>query len=386
MNYSRFTTFTLLIALLISCSKNETMTVVEKDGIKHYQNRNIPADPELKFVTDGKITISGNNEDSLKCFLAATDIEIDDEGNYYIFDPRKQKIFKFDPEGNFMLSFLGRGTGPGETDGAQDIAIVGDSVTVCSPGAARGSVFNTDGNFAYHQAIAMPGLYYGANDTGIGDNEILGFNPILNATEDDVFIGNELVIKNKKYEKQLVLHTIPATLHPSDIEGAKIIFMPFTYYGDNIYFAPDFPENYSIHIKNRKGEMKGIISKYAARIEYNPEEKKHYEESSRFFWNGQRLIPNCKLKSVMNGIYADKYGHLLVWVSQKRKEGIKHNPSLDVFKDGEFMNTVVLKEIEIVESHTPTDMTFGFKKNKLVIYNISENTFSIYDYHYEGIN
>ncbi|MBN2858422.1 MAG: hypothetical protein JXN63_08475, partial [Candidatus Delongbacteria bacterium] len=174
MNYSRFTTFTFLIALLISCSKNETMTVVEKDGIKHYQNRNIPADPELKFVTDGKITISGNNEDSLKCFLASTDLEIDDEGNYYIFDPRKQKIFKFDPEGNFMLSFLGRGTGPGETDGAQDIAIVGDSVTVCSPGAARGSVFDTDGNFAYHQAIEMPGLYYGANDEGISDSEILG--------------------------------------------------------------------------------------------------------------------------------------------------------------------------------------------------------------------
>ncbi|HAQ61951.1 TPA: hypothetical protein DCR49_08140, partial [Candidatus Delongbacteria bacterium] len=111
----------------------------------------------------------------------------------------------------------------------------------------------------------------------------------------------------------------------------------------------------------------------------------HYQDTSGFVWNGEKLIPNCKLKSVMNGIYTDKFGNLLVWVSQKRSEGVKHNPSIDVFTNGEFQNTLIFDQLKIIESHTPTDMKFDFKKDKFIVFDMNENTFSIYDYHYEGI-
>ncbi|MBU4487023.1 MAG: hypothetical protein KKD38_08865, partial [Candidatus Delongbacteria bacterium] len=338
---------------------------------------------------DKKLVIEGNTGDSLQSFTNSSDIEIDDEGNFYIFDQRLQKVFKYGRDGKFLLSFCGRGTGPAEIDGAQDIAIAGDSITICSPGAAKGSIFDKNGNFGYHSTIFIPGLYYGVVDKGIGDDDILGYNPTFNTDDNQVLIGNEFVIKNKKYEKKIVLHTIPADRDPKDIEGAKIIFMPFAHYKDNIYYAPNFPESYNINVKDRNGNLKSIISKHAARIEYNPEEKKHYEEASSFSWNGEKIIPNCRLKSVLNGIYTDKYGHLLVWVSQKRKEGVKHIPSIDVFKDGEFQNTINLEEVKIVESHTPTDVTFNFTNDKLVVFDINDNIYSIYDYHYEnmkGIN
>lgn len=373
------------ITLIISCTKNETLTIVEKDGVKHYRNRNNPANPSLSFVADKKIVIEGNTGDSLASFTSSSDIEIDDDGNFYIFDPRLQKIFKYGPDGKFIISFSGRGTGPSEIDGAQDITIVGDSITISSPGTARVSIYDRNGNFSRHITAIMPGLYYGAVDFGIGDDEILGYNPTLRMEGEKPLIGNDFIIKNKKYEQQTLIHSIPPDRDPVDIEGAKIIFMPFAYHEGNIYFAPNFPEIYQIHQKDRQGNLLGIISKHHARIEYNPEEKKHYEEVSQFSWNGQRIIPDCRLKSVMNGIYTDKFGNLLVWVSQKRDEGIKHNPYIDVYTNGEFQNAIILDELKIVESHTPTDMKFDFKKDKFVVFDMNENVYSIYDYHYEGI-
>ena len=379
-------TFSLLLTLLtVGCSRNETCTITEKDGVKHYSNRNVPANSNLKLVIDSKISIVGNAEDSLMSFSQASDMEIDKDGNFYIFDGRSQTVHKYDKTGKYLLNFCRAGNGPGEINGAQDIAIVGDSLVLTSPGQARLSVFDLNGNFGEHRKIIIPGLYYGAADIGISDDEILGYFPTFKAEDDKVFIGNKFSIKDKSFQIKVLVHEIPTEYQPQDIEGAKIIFMPFAYHEGNIYFAPNFPENYRIHQADKTGKLLGVISKHNARIEYNPEEKKHYEETSSFSWGGERLVPNCKLKSVMNGLYTDKYGQLLVWVSQKRPEGVKHNPSMDVFKDGEFQNTIILDQFEIVESHTPTDMKFDFKEDKFIVYDISENIFTIYDYHYEGM-
>ncbi|MDA3838782.1 MAG: 6-bladed beta-propeller, partial [Candidatus Delongbacteria bacterium] len=360
-------TFSVLLSLLtVGCSRNETCTITEKDGVKHYSNRNVPANPNLKMVIDNKIEIVGVEQDTMVTFTRSSDMEIDAQGNIYIFDAVKQTVFKYDKNGNYVLNFCSAGNGPGEINGAQDIAIVGDSLVLTSPGQARLSVFDLNGNFGEHRKIIIPGLYYGAADMGINNDEILGYFPTFLAEDDKVFIGNKFSIKDKNFKIKTLIHEIPTEYQPQDIEGAKIIFMPFAYYGGNIYFAPNFPENYQIHWKNLKGDLLGVVSKHNARIEYNPEEKKHYEDASSFSWGGERLIPNCKLKSVMNGLFADKYGQLLVWVSQKRSEGVKHNPSIDIFKDGEFQNTIILDQLEIVESHTPTDMKFDFKEDKFI--------------------
>ena len=379
-------TFSLLLSLLtVGCSNNETCTITEREGVKYYSNRNAPANPNLKLVIDDKIEIVGNAEDSLMSFSGASDMEIDKDGNFYIFDGRSQTIHKYDKTGKYLLKFCRAGNGPGEITGAQDLAVVGDSISICSPGQARGVVFDLNGNFGSHQKIDIPGLYYGVVDIGIGEDDILGFHPTIFVDDEQVLIGNELVIKDKKYKTKIVLHEVPATIEPTNIEGSKIIFMPFTIYEDNIYYPTNFPANYSINIKDRKGNLTGVISKHARRIEFNPEEKKHYTESASFSWNGERIIPNCKLKAVMNKIYTDKFGQLIVWVSQQRKEGVKHNPSLDIFKDGVFQNTVILDVVKIVEAHTATDAVFSFKNDKLIVYDVPENTFSIYNYHYEGM-
>ncbi|MBN2790060.1 MAG: 6-bladed beta-propeller [Candidatus Delongbacteria bacterium] len=380
------TTFSLLLTLMtVSCSRNETCTITEKDGVKYYSNRNKPANPNLKFVIDNKFEIGGLEQDTMVTFTGATDLEIDKDGNFYILDFAKQTVFKYDKNGRYLLKFCSRGNGPAEIDGANDIAIVGDSLVLTSPGQARMSMFDLNGNFGEHRTIIIPGLYYGAADTGINENEILGYFPTFKAEDDKVRIGNSFSIKDKSFKIKTLIHEIPTEYDPIDVENAKIIFMPFAYYTDNIFYAPNFPENYHIHWKNTKGDLLGVISKHNARIEYNPEEKKHYEDTAGFVWNGERIIPNCKLKSVMNGMYADKYNNILVWVSQKCATGVKHNPHIDVFKDGEFQNAIILDQLELVESHTPTDMKFDFKKDKFIVYDITENVFSVYDYHYEGI-
>ncbi len=388
---NRFTKFSMILLVLAfvvsSCSnKKETCVVTEKDGVNYYQNKIQGSNPELKIVIEKEIDILGISEsDSSNSFSQSSDIEIDGNGNYYIFDNREQKVFKYDNSGKFLTSFCGKGQGPAEIDGAQDIAIVGDSLFISSPAQAKIAIFDLNGNFGEHRAIIIPGLYYGQVDIGISNNSILGYIPTIKVDK-KVTIGNDIVIKDKNYKKSVLIHSIPPDKEPSDIEGAKIIFMPFAYFNNKVYYVPDFPNSYKINVKDTKGNLKSVITKFSRKIEYNPEEKEHYDKSASFSWNGQQIIPDCKFKAVINKVYTDKFGHLLAWVSIDRKSGTKHNPSIDLFKDGKFLNTINLDVVSIVEAHTPDDVIFQFKGGKLIVYDTIENIYSIYNYNYENLN
>lgn len=376
----------LLFALVLtmsSCSKQESCEITEENGVKYYKNKNTPANSGLKFVIDDKIVLKGGGEDSLRSFNSVSDLTFDKDGNIYLFENRKQRVIKYDKKGNYLLNFSKRGNGPGEIDGAADFAITGDSLTLLSPRQAKVNIFDLNGNFGESRLIKIPGLYYGIVDRGIGDDEILGFNPTFDATGNKLLIGNELVIKDRSYRKKQVFHTIPADKDPKDIAGAKIIFMPFAYHNGLIYFAPDFPEKYEINVKDKQSNLKSVITKFARKIAFNPEEKKHYEETSGFSWNGQKIIPNDKFKVIINKIFTDKYGHLITWVSKERKSGIKHHPYLEIFKDGIFQKGFEFQEIELVDTNTGTDIVFNFIKDKLVIFDYSQTIVTIYDYHYE---
>ena len=189
-----------MVAITRCSKKKETCEVTEKDGVKYFQNKIEPSNPKLKIVIGDKLVLSGVSDENENSFSQSSDMEIDSEGNYYIFDNRNQKVFKYDKDGNFLLNFCSKGQGPAEIDGAQDIAIVGDSIFISSPAQAKIAIFDKKGNFGEHRAIVIPGLYYGTVDIGIGNDKILGYIPTIKA-EKQVTIGNDIVIKDKNYKK-----------------------------------------------------------------------------------------------------------------------------------------------------------------------------------------
>ncbi len=104
----------------------------------------------LKKVGEIKEGFSSERENF---FVKITGLCCDDEGNLYVADSGWNKIFKFDPNGKFLMSFGREGQGPGEfmahpRRAHLKISFGNDGkLYVNDPGNSRISVFSKDGKF-----------------------------------------------------------------------------------------------------------------------------------------------------------------------------------------------------------------------------------------------
>lgn len=117
MSYlSKLFYFTLSILLFLSCSSSE-----ENSGpnIIHNTTAEWGNTPKVKLEFVRKIgELEGDNENLM--FYSPSDIEVDDDGNYYILDGGNFRVQKFDKDLNFISSFGRKGEGPEEfTRGVQ---------------------------------------------------------------------------------------------------------------------------------------------------------------------------------------------------------------------------------------------------------------------------
>ncbi len=82
-------------------------------------------------------------------FQGPTDVTWDSQGNIYVADGiRNARIAKYDSEGRWVKNWGERGTGPGQFNVIQGIAIdANDNLYVADYGNRRIQVFNTNGDF-----------------------------------------------------------------------------------------------------------------------------------------------------------------------------------------------------------------------------------------------
>jgi len=117
----------------------------------------------LKKVGEIKDGFSSEKENF---FIKITGLCCDDEGNLYVADSGWNKIFKFDSNGKFLMSFGREGQGPGEFMGQRmryplDITFGNDKkLYINDPGNSRISVFTKNGKFV--RQYKVPPLTYDA--------------------------------------------------------------------------------------------------------------------------------------------------------------------------------------------------------------------------------
>ena len=82
-------------------------------------------------------------------FQGPTDVAWDSQGNFYVADGiRDARIAKYEPSGRWTMNWGTRGTGPGEFNVIQGIAIdANDNIYVADYANERIQVFDTRGNF-----------------------------------------------------------------------------------------------------------------------------------------------------------------------------------------------------------------------------------------------
>ncbi|MBN2858184.1 MAG: 6-bladed beta-propeller [Candidatus Delongbacteria bacterium] len=357
------------VLLAISCTKKEsTYEVSEVNGIRITQNTGVPADSTFRIELKEIGFIENNAEaDPERYFNQPTIVDFDEEGNLYILDRTKYKVFKYDPKGSFIKSFGRQGQGPGEFIIPGTINVRKDTLYVTDIRSYKISKFNLDGEFLgdkkYHDINNFPML-----PLKFGENYITIFGATKRVVTDE---GKQISIKetslyDHNYDFIKNLHILEYEPPAEDAEfdpSEKGIQASASY--TNAYVYEHSKTQYKIDVYDINGNKVREIRKYYSRIKTPADEHKKNEE----IWakRGRKYK-----EEFINSIYqlrTDKYNRL--WVSgptNKKEEGQYY----DIFENDIFINRVkpVMEE------------GYGllFVGDKIIGYNSNENKIKIYDY------
>ena len=145
----------------------------------------------IKTTIDGEVLLELGTPDvrgdDERTFNAPTDLAFGADGSVYVSDGYgNNRVVHFDPDGGFLGTWGGRGSGPGEFDTPHSIAVLGDGrVLVSDRHNHRIQIFDGDGRYLdeWHHLGATQGLTVGpAGDlwsmTHRSIDEILSFDSV----------------------------------------------------------------------------------------------------------------------------------------------------------------------------------------------------------------
>lgn len=157
------------LLLIISCGeKGENYTILDVNGLKVYKNKNTPAQKDLKINLTNILSIKGESEKNIEKgqFSSPTALDVDKDGNIFVFDRISASVKKFDKDGNFISSFGRQGTGPGEIKFGVAMNILGDTVIVADDAGRKLVKFSLDGQHISDSKFAgarIPKLFSSIN-------------------------------------------------------------------------------------------------------------------------------------------------------------------------------------------------------------------------------
>ena len=336
----------LTAVIMFSCSKSsdQNYTVSERNGIKYFSNRNIPSDPEAKIEPVLLFTITGDigEADSPESFYYIVDIDIDNEGNIYLFDISSHSVKKFDENGAFVTSFGKRGIGPGEYPHAYDIVVQNGLVTVQSFTNLQMVKFDTDGNFIENVTYEGGPLSLGNALIPIpGNINMIGYKNDVEHRDGAIYVRNRLVIYDIDFNDIKTLWEYNEKIDPYslDIFGFTV---KYSAANNRIYIADNSMLSYNIAVFDYDGtRIKEIRFPYS-RLSFNPDEEKYLRSKVNLVDGDTRIEQKKTYKRAVNDLFVDRYGRLLVRRSVERNEKNKNDFTVDIFKDGVYLNTTVI--------------------------------------------
>jgi hypothetical protein len=101
----------------------------------------------------------GSTDDPDYGFTAINGVDVDRDGNVYVFEGSESAFRVYSPDGELLRRFGGRGEGPGEFRSAPRFGILGDTIWAIESFGRRISLFRLDGTVistAPIQAVTIP--------------------------------------------------------------------------------------------------------------------------------------------------------------------------------------------------------------------------------------
>lgn len=348
----------ILAFLIIACSKkNETCSVKEIDGVKYYSNKNIPADSTVKLKLENEKILVSCEKYNMKL---PVDAIIDKNGNIYILSESNSQIHKFNKELNYVNSFGRLGDGPGEFKECGDIQIVNKDSLVAYDNSIQKEVrFDLNGNFIEFKNYATTS--YPVESSEVDSSSYI--STFLYFDQERGITSTELNLCGKNFLK---LKNI-ATCTLKDFPGTNLAWrLPAFTVGKNSFFVSSYSEDeYLIKEYNMQGKLLAVISKQYKKESFNYKGEKR----ANYF--------NTKFKRSVSKLlyYEDKLLAVRTIADTKQQEDSLL--SIDIFKDGLFLNNVKINKPHLFDIFSTR--RFRIIGNKFVCLSLFDNVVYLYD-------
>lgn len=119
----------LLLPVLLTafCSSDNpgpaTAKIYEKDNVTYVENPASPDTVPAGYALEEILSIGDTGDDENYLIVRPSPPKIDNNGNIYTMDYKKDSVFKYDGRGVFIQKFGRRGEGPGEAVFMRDFAV-----------------------------------------------------------------------------------------------------------------------------------------------------------------------------------------------------------------------------------------------------------------------
>jgi hypothetical protein len=369
----------VFLTLVVGCSreseKNYTIEII--NGVKVYKNMDKPSARDLAISHKEIFRLDGTDdryEGTDREFVWPRFLDIDSKGNIFVVDRASASVKKFDKNGNFIKSFGGKGTGPGEMQFPFMLAVLNDTVYVADPAGSRIVKFDADGNFIENITLTQGMPKY---MQPVGNNRFICFIHSYRQNPNGLVMYHNLTLTDQQFRVTATLSEYQLEFNPADRWGDFLDrYTPYAVGKDTIFVADNTHEHYKINAFDFSGQLLYSIKKEYRKI---PFEKVELDELNRtlgatlkkFRTSNYKPI-QVDFKKAINSMYCDKEGRLWVAASVKRNQDNRYDFLVDIFKDGVFLKKIKLQIAKGYDFMKIHDEKIFFKGSR--IYHIDETT------------
>jgi len=325
-----FTLTLLTLFFHFCCSRQQSEwngNIEEVNGVSVVYNPKQPIYGNEVLILEEDLNIGDKNKGENYQFGRIMDITTDDNENIYVLDIIECKVKKYDKNGNYILSFGGKGDGPGEFDVPTGLHFKKDRELIVSS-FDKLSFFDLQGEL---QRSIKASLFTSQFDS---QGNIYAVQRIPG---DKFYL--ELIKYNDKVEELLTIAQIEKEPPGPDKKIDAVAEVIFYTILNNDYIAWASNYKYDISIVDTAGNIiKRIVKDY--------EPKKYTDQDRQTFLNDNSRVPESRFNfpeyfPPMRFISSDDEGRIYVMTYETNSEGIR---CYDVFdSEGKFIAKIPLQ-------------------------------------------
>lgn len=367
--------------MLFSCSKNENVKAGKANEPQVYKLSSKPSKGKIETALDVVLSLKGNlgTESDSTRFTNPVNLDMDKDGNIYIFDKTDMKIRKYDSEGKFITSFGKKGNGPGEyLMAAMGLMVAGDRVMVSDFMTQSVVVFDLNGKFL--ERINSPGAVPAMVES-IGNNKYFALKSGAAQENGKLYFIGKLAVLNEKFEEDTVVWEMKKEFNPTEAMKLGQEQPLFSLSKDQVFICHKSEDKWLIEAYDFKGNKIASYKRPWRKLSYSAEEisriddkilgemKKRVGEDSGLDLDMYKFKE--KYKKSLNNIIVEANGD--IWAFTSKEEFDDNKFEVDLIRNHEFVN-----EVEFTNLGAEKNRFLTWIDGKIYIQDTEENVINVY--------